>query len=135
MAYQEALPPGSHMDVTTNRDLSGRWSQARGADTNTPGIPIAGPWFVHRHKWDYDWSSFPALSPSREIFMRRNAGSTEHEGFLRFNETLNNLSALGVSKVYIHFINPGMSGMGVIFDDSQWSQRPGNVPRPYFRWV
>ena len=113
VAYQEALPPGSHMDVTTNRDLTGVWSQARGKDTNQPQIPIAGPWFVHRHKWDHDWSSFPAVSTSRELFMRRNGTQTEHEAYLRFNETLNNLGTQGVSKVYLEFINPGLSGMGV----------------------
>ena len=124
VAYQEAIPPGSHMDVTTNRDLSGRWSQARGADTNHPGIPIPGPWFVHRHKWEYDWSTFPAVSPSRELFMRTGGAATAHEGFLRFNETLNNLASMGFSQVYIKFINTGLSGMGVFSMEVNTAQGP-----------
>ena len=113
LAYQEALPPGSHMDVTTNRDLSGRWDLDEGRDTNQPGIPINGPWFVHQHKWDQPWFSRPAISPAGEVFFRASGGSSEHERSIRFNETLNAIGASGVDKVFLEFVNPAQSGMGV----------------------
>ena len=113
LAYQEAIPPGSHMDVTTNRDLSGRWDLDEGRDVNQPGIPIAGPWLVHQHKWDQSWFSRPPISASREVFFRRNGSATEHEGSVRFHESLNSITSSGVEKVFLEFVNPGQSGMGV----------------------
>ena len=113
LAYQEVLPPGSHMDVTTNRDLTGRWDTDQGRDTNQPGIPIAGPWFVHQHKWDQPWLARPAISASREVFFRTSGSGSEHEGSLRYNETFNTLASFGVDKVFLEFVNPQQSGMGV----------------------
>ncbi len=112
VAYQEALPPGSHMDVTTNRDLTGRWSSARGIYDDGPK-PIPGPWFVHRHKWNEAWQSHPPVSVDREVIYRTDDGSPTHEYNHRFNETLNAIASSGVEEVQLEFVNPGQSGMGV----------------------
>lgn len=113
LAYQEAIPPGSHMDVTTNRDLSGTWSIPEGRDVSQSGIPIQGPWFVHIHKWDQTWFSRPAISEAREVIMRTNGSPAPHEASVRFNETMNNIASAGIQAVYLEFVNPSQSGMGV----------------------
>ncbi len=113
VAYQEALPPGSHMDVTTNRDLSGIWAAAKGTETSEPGIPIAGPWFVHIHKWDQPWFSRPAISPDREVILLENGSASPHEASVRFSETLSDIANLGIDQIQLKFVNPGQSGMGV----------------------
>lgn len=113
LAYQEAIPPGSHMDVTTNRDLSGTWSIAEGRDVSQPGIPIQGPWFVHIHRWDRPWYSRPPISEAREVIMRSNGAPAPHEASVRFNETMNNIANAGIQEVYLEFVNPSQSGMGV----------------------
>ena len=113
LAYQEALPPGSHMDVTTNRDLSGTWVYPEGTQTNQASIPIQGPWFVHIHKWDQSWYSRPAISTLGEVLMRFNGGQDIHENYVRFNESMNAIAASGYEKVYFKFVNPAQSGMGV----------------------
>ncbi len=112
VAYQEALPPGSHMGVTTNRDLSGRWSHPRGIYDDGPK-PIPGPWFVHRHKWNEAWQSHPPVSIEREVIYRTDDGTPTHEYNLRFNETMNAIAASGVEEVQLEFVNPGQSGMGI----------------------
>jgi hypothetical protein len=111
VAFQEALPPGSHMDVTSNRNIGGPWSQARGND-RFEGSPVKGPWYAHRHKWNTDWGTQPPVSPSREVVFRRNGGPSEHEYALGFNKALNDIEALGIQKVYLEFVHPGQSGMG-----------------------
>ncbi len=126
VAYQEALPEGSHMDVTTNRDLTARWLSARGIYDSGPK-PIPGPWFVHRHKWDVEWNGRPPVSSDREVIFRTADGSPTHEANHRFNETLNAIKALGINRVQLEFVNPGQSGMGIYsikFADSP----PGDLP-------
>ena len=114
VAYQEALPPGSHMDVTTNRDLTGTWSIPEGRETGQAGIPIPGPWFVHIHKWDQSWFSRPPISASREVLFRSLRNSTTQEKSIRFNETMNALASVpGIDKVFLEFVNPSQSGMAV----------------------
>ncbi len=125
VAFQEALPPGSHMDVTTNRDLSGRWPQARGVYDSGPK-PIPGPWFVHRHKWDVEWSGRPPVSAEREVLFR-SQGPESHEANHRFDETMNAIAAMGISQVQLEFVNPGQSGMGLYsikFADSPEGELP-----------
>ena len=112
LASQEAVPPGGHLDVTSNRDLSGVWSLPRGTQTNQGLIPIAGPWFVHQHKWDEEWNGRPAISPGREVNFIENSTATSHESSHRFKETLNDMIAAGYTSVNIQFDNPGLSGMG-----------------------
>ena len=126
VAFQEALPLGSHMDVTSNRDLSGDWKLARGIVDGGPK-PIPGPWFVHRHKWDTEWKNLPPVSIDREV-LYRNAFGPNHEYNTRFNETLSEIASSGVEKVQLEFVNPGQGGMGVYsikFADSA----PGELPK------
>ena len=114
------------MDVTTNRDLSGRWALARGIYDDGPK-PIPGPWFVHRHKWNEEWQSRPPVSIDREVIYRTFDGSPTHEYNLRFNETLNAIAASGIEKIQLEFVNTGQSGMGVYaikFADSPESELP-----------
>ena len=115
LAYQEAIPPGSHMDVTTNRDLTANWYNAAGTETSQPGIPIAGPWFVHIHRWDKVWNGRPAISDAREIIMRRggSVGDPNHEASVRFHESMNAIANSGNPQIYLEFVNPSQSGMGV----------------------
>ena len=112
VASQEALPPGSHMDVTTNRDLSGLWSLAEGRDTYQGGVHTNGPWFVHVHKWDQQWNSRPPVSAAREIYFRELGGRTHHEDAIRFHETINTLASSGIPEIRLEFINQSRSGMG-----------------------
>ncbi|MBX2822803.1 MAG: hypothetical protein KTR29_24105, partial [Rhodothermaceae bacterium] len=112
VASQEALPLGSHMDVTTNRDLSGTWSIAEGRDTYQGGKHTTGPWFVHVHKWDQQWGSRLPISTSREIFFRDAGGRTIHEDAVRFDETIRTLIASGIPEVKLRFLNTHRSGMG-----------------------
>lgn len=126
VAFQEALPPGSHMDVTTNRDLTGRWSHARGIYDEGPK-PIPGPWFVHRHKWDVEWDGRPPVSASREVIFRSSDGTAPHEFNHRFNETLQAIANSGIQRVQLEFVNPGQSGMGIYsikFADSASGELP-----------
>ena len=112
VASQEALPPGSHMDVTTNRDLTGIWSMAEGRDTYQGGPHTNGPWFVHVHKWDQQWNTRPAISPSRDIFFRDAGGATSHEDAIRFNATFQTIASSGIPEVKLQFVNTHRSGMG-----------------------
>lgn len=127
VAFQEALPTGSHMDVTTNRDLTGRWASGRGIYDSGPK-PIPGPWFVHRHKWDVEWDGRPPVSIDREVLFRTFDATPTHEFNHRFSETLNDIAASGIEQVQLEFANPGQSGMGVYsikFADSP----PGDLPK------
>ena len=126
VAYQEALPEGSHMDVTTNRDLTARWTSARGIYDSGPK-PVPGPWFVHRHKWDVEWDGRPPVSSNREVIFRTFDGTPTHEANHRFNETLNAIKASGIDKVQLQFVNPGQSGMG-IYSIKFASSPPGDLP-------
>ncbi|MEZ4700129.1 MAG: hypothetical protein R2834_07345 [Rhodothermales bacterium] len=120
LAYQEAVPPGSHMDVTTHRDLTGVWALPRGTEANQGGIPIAGPWFVHQHKWDTEWTgrSVPSpapISPDRLVtFLRNGASLPAHEVSLRFAETLDDLASAGVTEIYFKLDHKSQSGMGIM---------------------
>lgn len=112
VAYQEALPQGSHMDVTTNRDLTGKWRSGRGIYDQGPK-PIPGPWFVHRHKWNEVWRNNPPVSSDREVIYKTSDGSPSHEYNHRFNETLQAIANSGVQNVQLEFVNPAQGGMGV----------------------
>ena len=112
VASQEALPPGSHMDVTTNRDLSGVWSIAEGRDTYQGGVHTNGPWFVHVHKWDQQWGTRLPVSSAREIFFRNAGGSTTHENAIRFDETIRTIASSGIPEIRLKFVNVSRSGMG-----------------------
>jgi hypothetical protein len=115
LAYQEAVPPGSHMDVTTHRDLSGVWLLPRGVEANQAGIPIPGPWFVHQHKWDSPWNSRPPISTDRVVtFLRNGATLATHERSLRFAETLEDIESAGIQEIYLKFDNRSNNGMGTI---------------------
>ena len=112
VASQEALPLGSHMDVTTNRDLTGGWLIAEGRDTYQGGTHTNGPWFVHVHKWDQQWGSRMPISTAREIFFRDAGGRTIHEDAVRFDETIRTLISMGLPEVKLKFLNTHRSGMG-----------------------
>ncbi len=131
LAYQEAVPPGSHMDVTTHRDLSGLWAQPRGTESNQPGLPIQGPWYIHKHKWDVQWNANPPISTERIVtFLRNGAPVTAHEQYLRFAETLDDLPSAGVSEIYLKFDNRSANGMGSLnfeFNDPDTGLRRSRI--------
>lgn len=112
LAFQEALPPGSHMDVTSNRNINGPWALPRGAD-RFDGSPVIGPWYSHRHKWNAAWTSYPPVSANLEVIFRRDGGPGEHEYALGFNKALSDVQAIGISEIYLEFVNAGQSGMGL----------------------
>ncbi len=113
LAYQEAIPPGSHMDVTTHRDLTGTWSIPRGTEANQAGIPIPGPWFVHRHKWDQQWNARPPIAVDRVVtFLRNGTAPATHENYLRFSESLQDFLSAGITDIYLKFDNRSQNGMG-----------------------
>ncbi|NNF59533.1 MAG: hypothetical protein HKN04_14955, partial [Rhodothermaceae bacterium] len=92
---QQAVPPGGHMDVTTTRDLDGRWSNARGDRSGSPWASIGAgnwPWFQHKHRYDID------LGTSTVMFR----ADTPHpnEEYTQFRDAL---SSLGTRQVFLEF--------------------------------
>ncbi|MEM9998207.1 MAG: hypothetical protein AAF809_10950, partial [Bacteroidota bacterium] len=51
---QEALPPGGHLDLTVNRDLSGTWSNAAGDKSGSSWLSFGNgyPWYEHTHRFN-----------------------------------------------------------------------------------
>ncbi|MEM8599001.1 MAG: hypothetical protein AAGF99_03690 [Bacteroidota bacterium] len=99
---QEALPPGGHLDLTVNRDLSGNWADNAGDKSGSSWLTFGNgyPWYEHTHRFNDE-------EPEGTQVYFAEGGADRHEHRTRFRETLD---ALGTEEVYLEFADHMYSG-------------------------
>lgn len=100
---QEAPPPGGHVDLTVNRDLTGLWATPAGeVGASTPAAAIYGAgwaFYNHAHRFDHKVPEVRSL-----YFAER--GSDRHEFYTSFRKTLTDITtAYPGEEVYVRFDN------------------------------